>query len=147
MLIPAAYLGYLQPMDEDTTVDISTARMKYVGGQRIVQMFEHLQDNPQILVHRFRHTGVFYALGILDKDELPICNSEEDSDNDEDDTDKNEDSDIEEDDASENDDVIQTMRNSLTVSTVYTDGDNDVPVDAIILSSSEDNDKYMYSCM
>ena len=89
-------------------------------------------------------TGVFYALGILDKDELPICNSEEDS---EDDTDKNEDSDIEEDDASENDDVIQTMRNSLTVSTVYTDGDNDVPVDAIILSSSEDNDKYMYSCM
>ena len=85
--------------DEDTTVDISTARMKCVGGQWIVQMFEHLQDNPQILVHGFRHAGVFDALGILDEDELPIYNSEEDSDSDEDDTEKNEDSDIEEDDA------------------------------------------------
>ena len=160
VLIPAAYTGLLQPMDisvnkviksflrskfsewysyeltelfindEDTIVDLSTARMKCVGGQWVVQVFEHLQDNPQIIVHGFRHAGIFDALGILDEDELPIYSSEGESD-------------IEEDDSDESDeDVIQAMssaRSSLTVSTVYTDSDTDPSVDPIILSSSEDN--------
>ena len=39
-------------------------------GAPCVQMFEHLQDNPKILVHGFRHTGIFDVLEILDEDEL-----------------------------------------------------------------------------
>ena len=94
-------------------------------------MFEHLQDNPQIIVHGFRHAGVFDALSILDEDELPTYSSE--------------DSDIEEDDTDENYDenVIQAMsdvRSSLTVSPVYTESDSDASLDPIILSSSEDGD-------
>ena len=158
VLIPASYTGLLQPMDisvnkvmksflhskfsewysselmelfandEETPVDLSTARMKCVGGQWIVQVFEHLQDNPQIIiVHGFRHAGIFDALGILDEDELPRYSSEEDSDIEENNTDE---------------DVIQAMgsaRSSLAVSTVYTDSDSDPSVDPIVLSSSEDN--------
>ena len=41
------------------------------GRKWIVEMFEYLQDNPQIIVHGFRHVGVFDVLGILDDDELP----------------------------------------------------------------------------
>ena len=78
MLIPAAYVGLLQPLDmsvnkiiksylrskfsewysseftelfiidEETLVDLSTIRMKCVGAQWIVQVFDHLQDNPQL---------------------------------------------------------------------------------------------------
>ena len=72
--------------------------------------------------------GIFDALGILDKDELPKYSSEEDSD------------DIEENNTDE--DVIQAMggaRSSLAVSTVYTDSDSDPSADPIVLSSSEDN--------
>ena len=73
-------------------------------------MFEHLQDNPEIIVHGFRHAGIFEALSILDEDELPTYNSE--------------DSDIEEDYTDENNDegVIQAMsdeRSSLTVFCLY----------------------------
>ena len=103
--------------------------MTCVGGQWIVQMFEHLQDNPQVIVHGFRHAGIFDALSILDEDELPTC-SNEDFDIEEDDTDENND-----------EDVIQAMsdvRSSLTVSSDYTDSDSDASVDPIILSSSDD---------
>ena len=109
--------------------------MKCVGGQWIVQVFEHLQDNPQIIVHGFRHTGIFDALGILDEDELPSYNSEEDSDIGENNTDVIEENNTD-------DDVIQAMgsaRSSLAVSTVYTDSDSNSSVDLIVLSSSEDN--------
>ena len=161
VLIPAAYTGQLQPMDisvnmvaksflrskfsewyshkltelfisdEETVIDLSTARMKCVGGQWIVQMFERLQDNPQTIVHGFRHAGIFDALSILDEDELP--------------TKRNEDSNIEEDDTDENndEDVIHAMsdvRSSLMASSVYTVSDSDASVDPIILSSSEDGD-------
>ena len=121
--------------DEETLVDLSTARMKYLGGQWIVQVFEHLQDSPQIIVHGFRHAGIFDALGILDEDELPSCSSEEDFDIGENNTD-----DIEEN--KTNDDVIQAMgsaRSSLAMSTVYTDSDSNSSVDLIVLSISEDN--------
>ena len=157
VLIPASYTGLLQPMDisvnkviksfscskfsewysselmeiftndEETTVDLSTARMKCVGSQWIVQVFEHLQDNPQIIVHGFRHAGIFDALGILDEDELPRYSSEEDSDIEENNTDE---------------DAIQAMgsaRSSLAVFIVYTDSDSDPSVDPIVLSSSEGN--------
>ena len=56
---------------EDTVVDISTARMKCIVGEWIVQVFEYLQANPQIIVHGFRNAGVFDALGIIDDDGLP----------------------------------------------------------------------------
>ena len=108
-------------------------------------MFEHLEDNPQIIVHGFRHAGIFDALGIVDEDELPIYSSEEDSDIEEDDTDENDD----------DEDIIQAMgdmRGSLTVSTVYTDSDSDPSVDSIILSSSENDVKcsiiiMIHACM
>jgi len=45
--------------------------MKCVVGAWIVKVFEHLQANPQIIVHDFRHAGVFDALGIIDDDKLP----------------------------------------------------------------------------
>ena len=89
-----------------------------------------MQDNLQIIVHGFRHAGIFDALGILDEDKLLIYSSEGESD-------------IEGDDFDESDeDVIQAMssaRSNLTVSTVYMDSDADSSVDPIILSSSEDN--------
>jgi len=61
-----------------------------VGGKWIVEMFEHLTDNPQIIVDGFRHAGVFDALGILDDDDdddvLPdYNNNDQDSDLDEED--------------------------------------------------------------
>ena len=49
---------------------------------------EYLQDNTQIIVHGFRHAGVFDALGILDDDELPDYMNDEDSDLDEDSVDE-----------------------------------------------------------
>ena len=92
VLIPAAHTGQLQPMDisvnkvvksflrskftewysdelaeqfdddDDTTIDLSTATMKFVRGKWIVQLYEHLTDRPHIIVHGFRHAEVCRAL-------------------------------------------------------------------------------------
>ena len=44
-------------------------------------MFEHLQANPQIIVHGFRHAGVFDTLGIIiDDDKLPEYGDDMESD-------------------------------------------------------------------
>jgi len=160
VLIPAACTGQLQPMDisvnkvvksllrnkfsdwyadeitelfidgEDTVVDISTARMKCIVGEWIVQVFEYLQANPQIIVHGFRHAGVFDALGIIDNDELPEYGDNLES---------NDDSELDED---VDDDCIEAMSRSstscLSVATVYTDSDGDLPTDPIVISSSEE---------
>ena len=64
-----------------------------------------MQDNSQIIVHGFRHAGVFNALGILDDDESPDYMNDEDSDLDEDSVDE---------------DILDTVGSSLTVSAVYT---------------------------
>ena len=102
VLIPAAFTGELQPMDisvnkvvksficnkfsewyaeqvtelfyndDDDPVDLSTARMKCLGAQWMVALYEHLTDNPHVIVNGFRHAGIFTALGLLDDDtELP----------------------------------------------------------------------------
>ena len=151
VLIPAAHTGQLQPLDisvnkvmnsflrskfskwytdeltelfingDDTPVDMSTSRMKCIGGQWIVQAFEHLENNPHIVVHGFRHAGIFDALGIIDQDELPDYESEDDFDEDED------------------EDIIEMTRRtngSLNVSDVYSESDDDPPI--VMISSEED---------
>ena len=153
VLIPATYTGQLQPLDisvnkvmksflwsklsewytdeltelfineDDTPVDLSTARMKCIGGQWIVRAFEHLENNPHIIVHGFRHAGIFDALGIIDQDELPDYESEDDSDFDED------------------EDMVTEMTcrtsGSLKVSDVYSESEeDDIPV--ITITSSEE---------
>ena len=120
--------------DEETIVDLSTARMKYIGGKWIVEMFEYLQDNPQIIVHGVRHAGVFNALGILDDDELPDYINDEDSDLDEDSVDEDSD-----------EDILDTVGSSLTISAVYTASESDsyhgdTSGYLILISDSEDED-------
>ena len=109
ILIPAAYTGELQPMDisvnkvvksflcskfsqwysneltelfmeGDEPVDLSTLRVKCLSGQWLVQQYEHLEDNPQIIVHGFRHAGIYNALGLLDEDDLPNYTTTDESD-------------------------------------------------------------------
>ena len=57
--------------DSDQPVDLFMPQMKHVNGQWLVQLYEHLEDNRQIIVHNFRHTGIYDALGLLDEDDLP----------------------------------------------------------------------------
>ena len=40
--------------------------MKCVGAQWMVALYEHLTNNPHVVVHGFRHAGIFTALGLLD---------------------------------------------------------------------------------
>ena len=56
--------------DDDDPVDLSTARMKCVGAQWMVALYEHLTNNPHVIVHGFRHAGILTALGLLDDTEL-----------------------------------------------------------------------------
>ena len=159
ILIPATYTGQLQPLDisvnkviksflrskfsewytdeltelfideDDTPIDLSTARMKCIGGQWIVEAFEHLENNPQIIVHGFRHAGIFDALGIIDQDELPDYESDDDSDFDEDE------------DMDENEDMVMEMTcrvsGSLKVSDVYSESEDGAQV--ITITSSEED--------
>ena len=120
-----------------TIVDLSTARMKCVGGKWIVEMFEYLENNPQIIVHGFRHAGIFNALGILNDDDLPEYASDEDLDlhEVEEESDKDEIS----------DEDIDTLcsGSSLTVSAVFTASESDSDdrstcVRPILISSSDD---------
>jgi len=76
--------------DDNELVDLSTARMKCVSGKWIVQLYEHLKDNPHIVVYGFRHAGIYDALRLIDKDDdLPEYPTKDDSDdeNEESDTD------------------------------------------------------------
>jgi len=181
VLIPAAYTGLLQPMDisvnkvvksflrrnfsewytdeltelfindDDAIVDLSTARMKCIGGKWIVDMFEYLEDNPH--VHGFRHAGVFSALGILDDDDLPEYENDEDSDLDEDDvgreSGKASEDESSQDEASDEEmlDTVSCVNvgSSLTVSAVYTasesDSDDRSTHGCPILISSDDDDE------
>ena len=45
--------------------------MKCLGAQWMVALYEHLTNNPYVIVNGFRHAGVFTALGLLDDTELP----------------------------------------------------------------------------
>jgi len=55
--------------DDNEPVDLSTARMKCVSGKWIIQLYEHLEDSPQIVVHGFRHAGIYDALRLIDEDD------------------------------------------------------------------------------
>ena len=55
-------------------------QMKCVSGQWLVQLHKYLEDNPQIIVHSFRHAG---ALGLLDEDDLPDHTTTDESNMDE----------------------------------------------------------------
>ena len=44
--------------DDDEPVDISTARMKCIGGRWLMEVIEYLQDNPHIVVNGFKHAGI-----------------------------------------------------------------------------------------
>ena len=118
--------------DDDTTVDLSTAIMKSVGGKWIVQLYEYLENNPHIIVHGFRHAGFFSALGLLDNDDsTPDYSTTDDSDID--------------------DEIEELMEPSdgaaskhLSVATVYSDTEEEterieIDQELIIISSSEDD--------
>lgn len=45
-------------------VDMSTARMKSLGGKWLVKMFEYVQGHPAILINGFKAAGIMEALGI-----------------------------------------------------------------------------------
>ena len=47
--------------NDDNPVDLSTARMKCVGAQWMVALYEHLTNNPRVIVHGFQHAGIFAA--------------------------------------------------------------------------------------
>ena len=111
--------------DDDEPVDLSTPRMKCVSGQWFVQLYEYLEDNPQIIVHGFRHAGVYDALGLLDEDDLPDYTTDE--------------SDI--------DEVMESASSKLLVSDVYTDSQTeeeteaeDTGIDDVVIISDSDSD-------
>ena len=52
--------------DNYDPVDLSMPRMKCVSGQWIVNLYEYLEDNLHTIVHGFRHSGIYDALGLLD---------------------------------------------------------------------------------
>ena len=43
-------------------------------------MYEHLTDKPHIIIHGFRHAGVYSSLGLLDDDDNPDYTTTDDSD-------------------------------------------------------------------
>ena len=56
--------------DDDYPVDLSTPRMNCVSRQWLEQLYEFLEDNTHIIVHSYRHAGIYDALGSLDENDL-----------------------------------------------------------------------------
>ena len=156
VLIPPAYTGKLQPMDisvnkviksllrlkfsqwysdeltelfmpdDDEPVDFSTPQIKCVSGQWLVQPYEYLEDNTQIIVHGFRHAGIYDVLGLLDEDDLTDYTTTDESDMDE---------------------VMKSASSKLLVSDAYTDSQTeeetvaeDTGIDDVVIISDSDND-------
>ena len=86
--------------DDDEPVDWSLLQMKFVSGQWLLQLYENLQDNPQIIVHGFRHAEICDALGLPDEDDFPDYTTTDKPDMDE---------------------VMESASSKLLVSDVYTD--------------------------
>ena len=65
-------------------VDVSTAKMKSLGGQWLVKASEYIKSHPGILINRFKAAGITDALGIAIKltDNIQDYVSEIDSDSD-----------------------------------------------------------------
>ena len=118
--------------DNDEPVDLSTARMKCVSGNWLVQLYEHLEANPQIVVHGFRHAGIFSALSLIDEDDdLPEYPTSDDDD------DENEESDTDID-----FDMPEEKRRVLSVSDVFSsdseeDTVGDLTSDSLIVIDSD----------
>ena len=68
-------------------VDISTARLKCVGGQWLVRLFEYLQLNPTIINNGFQAVGIPQSIDagnpILDESSEPENDADNEDDNDE----------------------------------------------------------------
>ena len=112
--------------DDDEPVDLSTSWMKCVSGQWLVQLYKYLEDNPQIVVHGFRHAGIYDALGLLDEDDLPDYTTIDESDIDE---------------------VIESPSSKFLVSDVYMDSQTeeeteakDTGIDDVVTISDSDSD-------
>ena len=101
--------------DDDEPVDLLTARMKCVSGRWIVQLYEHLEDNPQIIVHGFHHAGIYDALRLIDEDDdLPEYPTSDDDYDDESDTDI--------------DILVRNEKRQLSVLDVYSDSQSEEEV-------------------
>lgn len=68
--------------DDDKPVDLSAARMKSVSGKWLVELYEHLEDLPQMVVYGFRHAGIYNSLSLIDENddlfEYPTSDDEND---------------------------------------------------------------------
>ena len=105
--------------DNDEPVELSTPQMKCVSSQWFVQLYEYLEDNPQIIVHVFRHA--YDSLGLLDEDDLSDYTT----------TDK-----------SDMDVVMESASSKLLVSDVYVDSQTeraeDTRIDDVAIISDSD---------
>ena len=88
-----------------------------------MQLYEYLEDNPQIIVHGFRHAGIYSALGLLDEDDLSDYTT----------------------DKSDMDEVMEGASSKLLVSDVYTDSQTeeetepeDTGIDDVVIISDSD---------
>lgn len=54
-------------------VDLSLTRLKPLSAKWLVQMFQHISNNPEIIRSGFRETGISLALEDYLEDELPLC--------------------------------------------------------------------------
>ena len=96
--------------------------MKSVGARWLVNLYEHLENSPDIIVNGFRHAGIHQALNLLtDIDDSSLVNYSESSS---------------EDSASDIENEVDNAHPSLLVSDVYSDSE---PESVIQLSSSGDN--------
>lgn len=54
-------------------VDLSLTRLKPLSAKWLVQMFQHITNNPEIVRSGFRETGISIVLDDYLEDELPLC--------------------------------------------------------------------------
>ena len=101
--------------DCEECVDLFTARMKPIGARWLVNLYEHLENSPDIIVNGFRHAGIHQALYLLTGVNYSESSSEDSA------------SDIEE-------NEVDNAHPSLLVSDVYS---NNEPESVIPLSSSD----------
>jgi len=86
--------------------------MKCVGAGWLVKLYEHLENNPHIIVNGFRHAGIFRALNILT--DIGDTNLVDYSDSSSEDTMS---------DAKENEIIVPDNAPLLWVTDVYSDSD------------------------
>ena len=66
--------------DCEECVDLSTARMESIGARWLVNLYEHLENSPDVIVNGFRHADIHQALNLLtDIDDSNLVNYSESS--------------------------------------------------------------------